>query len=213
MILKAAKKCIKNQTIRIQRTSLKDRHNYCNVVSFGFPLISSLLYIALTLQFLNIHQGEKNMAAQLVPSLPTSIVLQPSDQTPWLAMSEALAGHRVAQQELLQLVEKLQTTFDRLFDRLVKENVGLQEQVELLKGVIETQNKINCEKFKALSGQIDAVQKLTLEQAKTSEEKMGRMVEQLRSDVKAAHNEHSHNYAVPIRGINPTATSTPNKQL
>jgi len=158
------------------------------------------------------------MAAQLVHFPSTSIVPQTSDQMVALAVSDALTAIRSAQQEFLQLFEKLKSAFDRV----VQENVDLRKEIVVLRGVVETQNKVHNDQMQALSGQIDGVQKLASENAKqlninakqlnALEEKTDREMKQLRNDAKAAHNDHVHRYDHYTAGMNAT-TAKPNVLL
>jgi len=154
------------------------------------------------------------MATQLVVPPPTSMVSRTSDQTLALALNDALIASRTGQQELLQAFEK----FKIVSDRVMLEIVEIRKENVILKGMIEMQNQVFNEKLQALSGQIDAVQRLTLEQAKqlinNSEEKTNRKVEQVCSDVKTAYNTHGHNYWRALSTPSePHPTSQPNKLL
>jgi DNA anti-recombination protein RmuC len=156
------------------------------------------------------------MATQSVVHHPHFHCTLTSDQTVALALNDALIAIRAAQQELSQSHEKLRLAFDRL----VEENIELRKKIEVLGGMFETQNQVFNEKLQALSGQVDAVQKLTLDQAKEraeqlikdSEGKTDRKIEQFRSDVKAAHNDHIHIHYCN-QGVREPTTHGPNKKL
>jgi membrane-bound ClpP family serine protease len=165
------------------------------------------------------------MAAELQPRNLQELTLIPTSQNPlmapysseqaaMLALNDALIAIHATQQELSQSHEKLKIAFDRV----VRENVEIRQDNVLLRGIIETQDKVHSEQVRALSGQIDAIQKLTLEQAKQlikdSEEKMDKKAEQFRGEVKTAYNTHAHNYWRALSTPSDLfGTSQPNKLL
>jgi hypothetical protein len=143
---------------------------------------------------------------------PSSLVLpQTARQALIRAQIDAQNANLIALHNVQQCGDRLKTAFDTV----LQENIQLRQEIEVLKGAIQTQHRIYDEKLQSLTSLVETIRQQSLGNAQhvVKVEQSIPQIEKKLDEFKESYNKHTHAYMVTTHCgqlvRSPNNTSTP----
>jgi chromosome segregation ATPase len=132
----------------------------------------------------SVLQNFNPLPLQVLPQTPRQVLVQ--------AKIDAQDANLIALHNVQQCVDRLKTAFDAV----LQENIQLRQENEVLKGAIQTQNRIYDEKLQSLTNLVETIRQQSLENAQhvVKVEQSIPQIEKKFDEFKERYNNHTHTY-------------------